>query len=637
VASSPEAGPRHVGRVIDPTAREDGEAEPDLQLDPAFAEERAATPKHEGPARGQAVRERLLARAAEAGRGPSPVPPAAASSPAPEAEPSAAAPSSEEPAQDLPRPAVSSLDLELELIAGRESDADRRPARLQQLSPNMLALLGTLLGLATVSSLVALGIHLDKRAPQIASAGAPVESAQLAASAAPAAPVAPPVSPRARQKVPGPWRIRDATAQAESRIIEGQIGLKPFLKALNEAGVPSKESYRVLKVLGGLTNLDNCGKSDRFLALLERASQRLTAFEYIVNAEEVYQARQDGSGILVGKKLDLKVERAQVRGAFAVDAGGVERSATQAGFDPGLSKVLAKAVDGHISLDELERGDLVRVVAQEVAVLGEFSRYAGIEALEIKFSDRERKPLRIYYFQGPRSRGYFDAGGRSPYEGGWRKPVKDGVVTSKFNPKRMHPVLKKTMPHNGTDFGAPTGTPALASSFGTVTFIGYSGPSGNLVKVEHPGGVTTGYAHLSRFVEGLRVGDKVKRQQVVGFVGSTGRSTGPHLHFSAEKDDRFFDAESLNLDGMRVLPSDERAPFAGARGRYDAQLDAIPLPAALAPLEPAPSTAANAPAPKRTRRTARQLQNRRRSALRRRLQPSRLLRRPAPRHARPYT
>lgn len=587
--------------MVDPTAREDGGAEPDLQLDPAFEQERAQLPKGEPLPRGQAVRDRLLAKAAEAARGPTPAPPpAAAGAPEPEAAHGEAKdepePEPEQPEQtaqtEPPQRVPSSLDVELELVAGRpqqEPSASRAP----RLSPNLLALCGTLLGLAAVGSLVALGIHLDRRVLGPIASGAAEPSPGAPASAALPAPAeAPGVRPRQRKKITGPWRIRDEAAQPGARIVEGQIGVQPFLKALQSAGVSSKDGYRVLKVLGGLKNLDNCAKSDRFVALLERASARLTAFEYVVGPEEIYQAKQDGRGILVAKKLDLHVERAQVRGAFAVDKGGVDKSAIRAGFDLGLGKVLAKAVDGHLNLDELERGDRVRVVAQEVAVLGEFARYAGIEAIEIQFGDADRKPLRIYWFQGPRSRGYFDAGGRSPYEGGWRKPVKDGTVTSKFNPKRMHPVLKKVMPHNGTDFGAPTGTPVLASSYGTVTHVGYSGPSGNLVKLEHPGGIVTGYAHLSRFAEGLRVGDKVKRLQLVGYVGSTGRSTGPHLHFSAEKADRFFDAESLNLDGMRVLPSDERAVFAQTRAQYDALLDEIPWPAPLAPADPAPAPAA---------------------------------------------
>ncbi|MCC6665332.1 MAG: M23 family metallopeptidase [Polyangiaceae bacterium] len=246
-----------------------------------------------------------------------------------------------------------------------------------------------------------------------------------------------------------------------------------------------------------------------------------------------------------------------------------------------------------MSVDQLERGDVVRVVAQEVTVLGEFSRYAGIEAVEIRKGEGKEKPFRLYFHRGQSERGYYDDKGRAPYEGGWRKPVKDAPITSHFNPKRMHPVLKKVMPHTGTDFGAPTGAPVGASSYGTVSFIGPAGPSGNLVKVEHPGGVETGYAHLSRFAEGLKVGDKVKRLQLVGYVGSTGRSTGPHLHFTAKRNGEFFDAETLNLDGMRVIGKDERDAFAKVRQQYDELLDAIALPLPL-PEKPAASAAPSA-------------------------------------------
>ena len=99
-----------------------------------------------------------------------------------------------------------------------------------------------------------------------------------------------------------------------------------------------------------------------------------------------------------------------------------------------------------MGLGELERGDRIRLIAQEVTVLGEFSRYAGIEAVEIKRADPKSPLLRVMYFRGPKSRGHYDDQGRAPYEGGWRKPMKGAPVTSPFNMKRLHPILKKRRP-----------------------------------------------------------------------------------------------------------------------------------------------------------------------------------------------
>ncbi len=112
----------------------------------------------------------------------------------------------------------------------------------------------------------------------------------------------------------------------------------------------------------------------------------------------------------------------------------------------------------------------------------------------------------------------------------------------------------------------------------------------------HPGGIETGYAHMSRFAEGLKVGDKVKRMQLLGYVGSTGRSTGPHLHFSASRDGTFFDPETLNLDGMRTLTPEEREGFRPIMAKYDGMLDGIAMPERFAPLL-VPQAAAAAPTP----------------------------------------
>jgi murein DD-endopeptidase MepM/ murein hydrolase activator NlpD len=137
---------------------------------------------------------------------------------------------------------------------------------------------------------------------------------------------------------------------------------------------------------------------------------------------------------------------------------------------------------------------------------------------------------------------------------------------------------------------ADAGTPVFAACHGSVESVGDSGPSGNLVTLRHGDGITTGYAHLSRFAPRLAPGQSVETRQLVGYVGSTGRSTGPHLHFSAKRNGIFIDPLSLKLDGDRVLGRSERAVFDDERVPLDKLLDAIPLPAAPAVSAPHPAS-----------------------------------------------
>jgi hypothetical protein len=171
-------------------------------------------------------------------------------------------------------------------------------------------------------------------------------------------------------------------------------------------------------------------------------------------------------------------------------------------------------------------------------------------------------------------------------------------VTSRYNPRRMHPILKRIKPHNGTDFGAPIGTPVVAASGGKVAFVGRAGPNGNMVTIAHDGGYQTGYSHLSRFAKGLKAGARVEQRQTLGYVGSTGRSTGPHLHFSAKKGGRFIDPETLNLDGLLRLTVDQRLS-SDLRRRYDRMLDGMKLPEPKAPVAPIASADRVEPEPGR--------------------------------------
>ncbi|MCC6215443.1 MAG: M23 family metallopeptidase [Polyangiaceae bacterium] len=564
MASIPERPePRHVGRVVDPLGLDDAgspEAEPLFEPAPPHAVTVAElAPRAHTPTRGSAVRARLLERA---GRTPAGVGDALS-----------------ELSEDAAPPA-DALEFELERVsaAERASPAGRQPPRAA-LPPPWGAAVAAALGVATVLGCVAVASRIDSRAPSPAASAAPPPPAPGAAAPAPEATVA----RRARQKIPGPWRIADDASRAGVKIVKGTFGRDAFLSALTQAGVPAREAYRAHAALKGLRNLDRCERSHEFVALLDRAEGRLEAFEYVANKEEIHQARADADGRLVGRRLDLAVERTQLKGVIQIREDGFARAAERAGFEPGLTAALGKALDGHVDLEGLARGDVVRLVVQEVAVLGEFSRYSGVEAVEVRPAGGG-EPVIVYWYAGEKEQGWFDANARAPYEGGWRKPIPDAPITSRFNPKRLNPVLKKVMPHNGTDFGSATGTPVGAISFGRVTSVGWQGACGNAVQIEHAGEVESIYCHLSRFAEGLKVGDRVKRLGLIGYVGSTGRSTGPHLHLGVKRRGEWIDPESLGFDRqMRVLPKSEQDAFAKLRAHYDALLAELPPPPPLPP------------------------------------------------------
>jgi murein DD-endopeptidase MepM/ murein hydrolase activator NlpD len=379
--------------------------------------------------------------------------------------------------------------------------------------------------------------------------------------------------------VPGPWRIADAAHDPRYKHLSANVGERSFLSAAIATGINRKDVYRILTAVGALKNLDRCRPKDAFSALLDTETGRLTAFEYAVSDEEVYQGKENDEAKLVAKKLDLDVQRHRANGVIILN-GSFEEAARRAGFEPGLGDVVNRALSGYLSTTEFKAGDVLGVVAQEVTVLGSFARYAGVEALEYRPVSGD--PLRIYYNDTDKSRGYVDSRGRAFGRSRFSRPVPGAGVTSRFNPRRMHPILKRIKPHNGTDFGAPIGTPVLATSAGRIAFVGRAGPNGNMISIAHGGGITTGYSHLSRFVKGVRVGMNVDQRQLIGYVGSTGRSTGPHLHFSAKRNGRFIDPETLNLDGLARLSQDQRLP-AEVRRRYDRMLDELHLPAPRAP------------------------------------------------------
>ena len=412
--------------------------------------------------------------------------------------------------------------------------------------------------------------------PQAGAAHASPAASAAAVAAGPPAPLIP------SAPIPGPWRVGQLANSPDIKVVEGTMDRRPLVDALRDAGLVPNQIYRLLGVLTPIRKFDRPRRRDTFVVAMDPASRRLRAFEYQAGPTEIYQARENAEGILAAEKLDLHIEKKRL--ATAVVIGDDLAASLQAvGLDPSLIDLLDDALEGRAQISHLHAGTRLRLVADYETALGVFARFTDAPAVEYVTADPDAPTLRVYHYHGrtgDKDEGYFDAKGRQPYKGGFRRPIPFGRISSGFNMHRMHPILHVVMPHNGVDFVADAGTPVFAACHGSIESVGDSGPSGNLVTIRHSDGITTGYAHLSRFAPRLAQGQSIETRQLVGYVGSTGRSTGPHLHFSAKRNGTFIDPLSLKLDGDRVLARVERGILDEERGPLDKMLDAIPLPAA---------------------------------------------------------
>jgi murein DD-endopeptidase MepM/ murein hydrolase activator NlpD len=170
---------------------------------------------------------------------------------------------------------------------------------------------------------------------------------------------------------------------------------------------------------------------------------------------------------------------------------------------------------------------------------------------------------------------YYDEDGKSAKKFLVRKPVANGLVTSGFG-WRTHPLLHISELHSGVDWGAPFGTPIFAAGNGEIEEIGLKGGYGKYVRIRHANGYETAYGHMTAFARGLDAGSRVRQGQIIGFVGSTGLSTGSHVHFEIIVNDRFVDPMRIKLPRGRVLDGDTLAGFEKDREQLDAVLSHAP-------------------------------------------------------------
>jgi murein DD-endopeptidase MepM/ murein hydrolase activator NlpD len=243
-----------------------------------------------------------------------------------------------------------------------------------------------------------------------------------------------------------------------------------------------------------------------------------------------------------------------------------------------LSEVFAWVLDFS---REVQAGDEWRLIASEYTFKGKHAGWKDIEAAEFK---RGNQTYQAFKFEDPENnrKGFFNSYGESLEKIFLKSPIKFGRITSRFNKKRFHPILQVNRPHLGIDYGAPVGTPIMAVGDGTVEFANWSGGGGRVLKIRHNSTFTTAYKHLSRFNKGIKVGKKVHQGDIVAYSGSSGLSTGPHLHFEFLKNGSFVDPYSLKFPSAAPLSQSEKTKFDEVLTKNSSLLPSWPTESTLA-------------------------------------------------------
>ena len=364
----------------------------------------------------------------------------------------------------------------------------------------------------------------------------------------------------------------------------------------NEHEIVSGESLASIFKAQGLEpvllhRIVNSGKQAKSLARI-RPGQTLR-FRFDDNNEltalELQRNKVESLRVAIADD-DIRVEKISkaVDNRVASAAGIIESSlfldGQKAGLSDGVIMDLATIFGWDIDFAlEIRAGDQFRVLYEEQYLDGEKLSDGAILAAE--FTNRGKTYTAVRYEDRNGEIGYFDADGNSKRRAFIRSPIKFARVSSRYNPKRWHPVLKRWRSHKGVDYAAPRGTPIRATGDGRVVHRGTKGGYGRAVIIEHAGKYTTLYAHMSKYSKRAKKGARVKQGQVIGYVGKSGLATGPHLHYEFRVHGKHRDPLRVKLPKSLSLPKSEIAKFRKTATPLLTQLAAIPADTMLASAE----------------------------------------------------
>ncbi len=280
-------------------------------------------------------------------------------------------------------------------------------------------------------------------------------------------------------------------------------------------------------------------------------SDRLESLVVTLDLRTEVHLENDGKTVLATTvERPIQSEIVRIEGVIESSLFG---AIDQIGASPELAVRMADIFQWDIDfLRDIRKGDRFVAVVEQRSVDGKFFGYGTLYGARFVNNGKEINAFAFADADGVV--GYYDLDGAPVKKQFLRSPLRFSRITSRFSLNRYHPIHKKRMPHYGVDYGAPTGTPAHATATGTVTFVGRNGGAGNMVRLRHSNGYETNYLHLSRFGKGIRKGARVSQGQVIGYVGSTGWSTGSHLDYRVKKNGQWINPLLISSPPADPLP-----------------------------------------------------------------------------------
>lgn len=356
---------------------------------------------------------------------------------------------------------------------------------------------------------------------------------------------------------------RDVRLLPEGTTVQGLVPANAtFETLLRREQVPAQLSSAVSNAIRGVFDPRNL-RADQAFWVTRTLDGIFSEFRYQIDADNLLRVVFRNDPEQPAASFDVEVVTLPRDYELSAVSAAItpEHTSLISAFDAQDENILlplkvAEVFAGELDFNsDLHEGDRIDVLFDRATRHGEFVGYGEVQAAVVHVEGRRIAAFRFTGADGKPS--FFDANGQSLNRQFLRTPLPfDPRVTSGFSNNRFHPVLGIRRPHLGVDFGAPAGTRVLAVSSGVVESAGWSGDAGRLVRIHHAGGYETMYLHLSAFGPGIHAGARVNQSDVIGYVGSTGTATGPHLDFRVLKDGSYLDP----LKAFGRMPAGEPVP-----------------------------------------------------------------------------